>query len=151
MSRFYSGSKGKAGSKKPMIEKSQDWVRYSPEEAEMLVVKLHKEGHLTSQIGKILRDAYGIPDVRKLTKKRISKILQEHDIKVDLPDDLRSLMKRALALRLHLEANKHDESAKHGLLLTESKIGRLVRFYKDAGKLSNEWQYDPSKLKMLVG
>jgi len=151
MSRFYSGSKGKSGSKKPSTEKTQDWIRYNPDEAELLVVKLYKEGHMSGQIGKILRDTYGIPSVRKLTGKRVATILKEHNIEVDMPDDLKALMIRALAIRTHLEKNKQDESAKRGLTLTESKIKRLAKYYISNDKLPSDWRYDPSKLKMLVG
>jgi len=151
MSRFYSGNKGKSGSKQPLNEKAQEWIRYNPEEAELLVVKLYKEGHMSGQIGKILRDTYGIPNVRKLTGKRIATILKDHGVEAEFPDDLKALMIRALAVRSHLEKNKQDESAKRGLILTESKIKRLVKYYKRSGKLTEDYRYDPSKLKMLVG
>lgn len=151
MSRFYSSSKGQSGSKKPMLDKTQDWVRYTPEEVELLVVKLNKEGHSTSTIGKVLRDSYGIPNVTLLTNKKVTKILKEHNVEIALPDDLKSLMKRALALREHLENNKSDQSAKRGLTLTESKIKRLVKYYKGSDVLSSDWKYEPSNLKVILG
>ena len=35
--------------------------------------------------------------------------------------------------------------------LTESKINRLVKYYKKTGKLSKTWVYDKDKAKLLVG
>ena len=151
MARFYSGSHGKSGSKKPMIEKSQEWIRYSPEETELLVVKLSREGNLSSKIGKILRDTYGIPSVKKITGKKVVQVLVDHKIEVKIPDDLRSLLSRALALRNHLEKNKNDQSANRGLNLTEAKINKLLKYYKRTEKIADDWKYDPSKLKVILG
>ncbi|MBC7119337.1 MAG: 30S ribosomal protein S15, partial [Methanobacteriaceae archaeon] len=40
-----------------------DWVEYSNEEIEELIIKLYKEGNPPSKIGIILRDQHGIPNV----------------------------------------------------------------------------------------
>jgi len=34
--------------------------------------------------------------------------------------------------------------------LTESKIKRLVKYYKNTGKLSEDWKFDPQKAKMYI-
>ena len=44
-----------------------EWVMYSDEEIEDLIVKLHKEGNSSSEIGIILRDQYGVPSVKEVT------------------------------------------------------------------------------------
>ena len=41
-----------------------EWIEYSTEEIEELIMKLKKEGNSTSMMGIILRDQYGIPDVK---------------------------------------------------------------------------------------
>lgn len=150
MARIYSRAKGKAGSTKPSKRSVPSWVRYKPKEAEVLVQKLSKEGNSTSKIGIILRDSYGIPDVRTITSKTITQILAEKNLAPKIPDDLFSLMKRAVSIRKHLEANKHDQPAVRGLTITESKIKRLVDYYVNNGKLPKGFKYDEASLKLIV-
>lgn len=150
MARMYSRRKGKAGSKKPIKKAIPLWVRYKPKEVEMLIVKLAKEGHSSSKIGTILRDTYGIPDVRLICKKKISKIMEEKSIKQELPEDIIALIKRTVLIRKHLEENKKDEVAHRGLTLTESKIKRMVKYYKRSGKLASEWKYEPERAGFFV-
>jgi small subunit ribosomal protein S15 len=151
MARLYSRKKGKSGSKKPLEKKKLPWVRYKKEEIESLVVKLGKQEIKPSKIGLILRDTYGIPDVKFLTDKRITKILKENKVVYELPEDLLNLIKRQIQIIKHFEKNKQDKTAKRGLQLTESKINRLIKYYKKSGKLSRSWKYDKSKAKLLVG
>lgn len=149
MARMYSRKKGKSGSKKPG-KKSYTWMSYKPKEVELLVIKFAKEGNDTSKIGIILRDVYGIPDVKVITKKSISKILQKKELLPQLPDNLTALLKRVIDLQKHMKSNKKDQSAKRGLHLTESKIRRLVKYYKRSGRLSETWKYDPSRVNLLI-
>ena len=127
MARRYSGKKGKSGSKKPMDMAKPSWMSYKPNEVELLVMKLAKEGKPASMIGLVLRDSYGIPDVRTITGKSITKILSEKNVLPKIPDDLMSLIKRSISIRKHMEENRQDKTALRGLQLTESKIKRLVK------------------------
>ncbi len=77
MARKYSRKHGKSGSKKPIKKVLPLWLRYKPKEVELLIFKSAKEGKSSSEIGIILRDTYGIPDVRFLCKKKITDILKE--------------------------------------------------------------------------
>ena len=148
---MHSRKKGKSGSKKPVERKKQSWVSYSKEETEKLVVKLANEGKSQSQIGLILRDRYGIPDVRTLTNKKIKQILKENKLVSKIPEDLTDLIKRELDLIKHLEANKKDKTAGRGLILTESKIKRLVKYYKSKNILPKNWIYNRESAKLLIG
>ncbi len=150
MARMYSRKKGKSGSTKPSKKAVPSWVTYKAKEVELLVAKLAKEGKTTSEVGLILRDNYGIPCVKILTGKSISAILKTKNLLKDIPDDLMSLIKKSIEIRSHLEENKKDMTAKRGLLLTESKIRRLVKYYKNNKRLSNEWKYDPKKIKLML-
>ncbi len=150
MARKYSRKKGKSGSKKPAKKSVPKWSRYKEKEIELLIVKLAKEGQTTSQIGLHLRDVYGIPDVKIILKKSITDILKEKDILPQVPEDLMALMKKAVMIRKHLEENKKDRPALRGLQLTESKINKLVKHYKKSKRLSKDWKYDPSKVKLLA-
>ena len=145
MARKYSRKHGKSGSKKPIKKTLPVWLRYKPNEVEILIVKLAKEEKSSSEIGIILRDTYGIPDVRTLCKKKISQILIEKKTAPELPDDLTALIRKSVAIRKHSETNNKDETAKRGLTLTESKIKLLTKYYKKSGKLASEWKFDPER------
>jgi small subunit ribosomal protein S15 len=150
MARMHSGGRGKSGSKRPVKKTAQSWMTHKPKEIELLVVKLAKEGHAPSTIGIILRDTYGIPDVKAVTKRSISDMLDKKALLPKLPENLSSLLKRVIDLQKHLELNKKDMIAKRGLLLTESKIKRLIKYYKRTEKLPASWNYDPARVKLLV-
>jgi len=150
IARMYSRKHGKSGSKRPLREKAPKWIIYNKKEVEQLVLKLAKEEKSSAQIGVILRDQYGIPNVKEITGKKIVAILKENGFKFDYPEDMMNLMKKALKIKEHLASHKHDPSAIRGLELTESKLRRLGKFYVKNGKLPQEWKYDPEKLKLIV-
>ncbi|RLE38734.1 30S ribosomal protein S15 [Candidatus Woesearchaeota archaeon] len=149
MARMHSRAKGKSSSKKP-VESKASWVRYKPKEMEIIIQRLGKEGKSAAQIGLIMRDVYGIPDIKKLTGKRISKILSDKGLLPELPDDLLALIRKSVKIRKHLEANHKDQPSIRGLTLTESKIFRLVKYYKRSGRLPSDWKYDPKQVKILA-
>ncbi len=150
MARMYSRDKGRAGSKKPIRKSVPSWIRYEPNEIEMLILKLAKEGHSQSKIGLILKDMYGIPDVKLVTKSSISNILKKNKLLSEFPEDLTALMRRSIVLMKHLEKNNGDKTAKRGLQLTESKVKRLIKYYKRIKKLPADFKYDPEKVGLLV-
>ena len=150
MARMYSRAKGKAGSKRPLTKVKPTWIRLKPKEIELLVVKLAKEGNSPSKIGIILRDTYGVPDVEFLTNKKITKILEEKKLLKKFPEDLASLIKKVSILKKHMEENKKDTSALRGLQITESKIKKLVKYYKGQKKIPVEWKYDRKKVSLVV-
>ena len=147
---MYSRKKGKAGSHRPSQPTAPSWVRYKENEVELLISKLAKEGKSPSRIGIILRDTYGIPSIKTIMKKQVTQILKEKKLLPEIPEDLLSLIKKGIALHKHIEVNKKDESAKRGLILTESSIRRLVKYYKRTGKLPSEWKYDPKTASMYA-
>jgi len=145
MARMHSRKHGKSGSKKPIKKSLPIWLRYKPKEVELIIAKLAKEGKNASEIGIMLRDTYGIPDVRLLFKKKLSQVVKENNLAPELPDDIMSLIRKSVTLRKHIEANDKDQTAKHGLNLTESKIKRLTKHFKKTGKLPAEWKFDPER------
>ena len=150
MARMHSRRKGKSGSKKPIKKSVPTWLRYTAKEVEMLIVKLAKEGYSTSKIGIHLRDSYGIPDSSMITQKNITQVLKEKNLSGEVPEDLLALLKRVIAVRKHLENNKQDMTGKRGLQLTESKVRRLVKYYKNSGRLPKNWTYDLDKVKLMI-
>ena len=142
---MYSRKKGKHGSKKPAKKTAPSWIRYKAKEIELLIFKLAKEGKNTAQIGIMLRDVYGIPSVLALCGKSVSAILKEKKLLAEVPEDLTSLFKKYTSIKKHLEANKHDETAARGLLITESKIARLIKYYKRTGRIPAAWKFDTER------
>ncbi|MGB9936301.1 MAG: 30S ribosomal protein S15 [Methanobacterium sp.] len=127
-----------------------DWVEYSDEEIVELIMKLRKEGNSTSVIGIVLRDQYGIPDVKAITGKKITKILEDNGQELKYPEDLMNLIRRAVNIRDHMEENPKDLHTRRGLRIIESKIRRLVRYYVREGVLPEGWRYDPRSAALLV-
>jgi len=125
-------------------------MRYKPKEVELLITKLSKEGKSSSEIGIILRDTYGIPSVKDLAGKGITQILAEKNLGTKIPEDLINLIKRVIVIKKHREQNKQDEAAKRGLLLTESKIFRLTKYYKKTHKLPADWKYDEQSIRLYT-
>ena len=145
MARMYSRKRGKHGSKKPAKKTVPAWTRYKSKEVELLIAKLVKEGKSNSQIGTLLRDTYGIPSIFALCGKSISSILKEKKSVPEIPEDMIALFKKYASIKKHLEANKHDETAKRGLLITESKINKLTKYYKRTGRISEAWKFDAER------
>ena len=150
MARIYSGKKGKHGSKKPPVKITPRWVKLKKEDIENLVAKLAKERYNTAAIGTILRDQYGIPDLKAITGKTITKIMREKDIYPKMPEDMLSLLKKVVVLREHLERNKADKHSQKGLENLESKIRRLGKYYVRKGLLPKDWTYKPEEAKLIV-
>ena len=150
MARLHSRKKGKSGSVRPPRLEKPVWIERSAEEVETLVIKLARKGFSKSMIGIMLRDSYGIPLVKVVKGKKVSQILDEHEIQVPLPEDLSNLVKKALNIRKHMEENHKDLEGKKGLQRTESKIYRLIKYYKKAKDLAADFKYDPEKIRTLV-
>ncbi|MBU1975932.1 MAG: 30S ribosomal protein S15 [Nanoarchaeota archaeon] len=151
MSRQHSHKRGQSGSTKPIKKVIPSWVKYKPKEVELLITKYGKEGKQPSKIGILLRDEYGIPDAKMVTGKTINQILKDKKLAKDIPEALLALIQRSLAIRKHLEANKHDQPARLGLTLTDNKINRLVKYYKKQKILPADWKYDPSRARIYLG
>ena len=150
MARMHARRKGKSGSTHPVDRKKHpDWSSLNPREVESRVIELAKAGKTTSEIGMILRDQYAVPDVKLATKKSISKILSANNIKPEIPEDLRDLIKTSLQIRKHLNENKKDLKNNRNLQLTESKIRRLTKYYHDHKRLPDGWKYSPEQAKLM--
>ena len=67
-----------------------------------------------------------------------------------LPEDLYHLIKKAVAVRKHLERNRNDKDSKFRLILIESRIHRIARYYKTARQLPPNWRYESATASTLV-
>lgn len=144
MARMHTRRRGSSGSDKPAADEPPEWSDVDSDKIEDRVVELAEQGYEPSQIGMKLRDegvtGTPIPDVKLATGKKLTEILEENDAKADLPEDLRNLMERAVGLREHIRENPQDYQNKRALQNTESKVRRLVNYYR-GDELEPEFQY----------
>ena len=139
--RLYTSKRGKSGSTRPISKKAPAWCKYTPEEVEALVLKLSREGNSPSTIGMLMRDRYAVPLVKSITGKNVQELLRAAQQAGALPEDLSALLKKADDLRKHLEKNRKDYVNKRSLAMIESKIHRLVKYYRAKDRLRPEWEY----------
>lgn len=150
MSRIHSGRKGRAGSHRPYPLTKPEWVTTTTEEVVSQVVQLAKTGTGAARIGQTLRDVYGVPSTRAVTGKRLGAILQENRVKAEIPDDLQALLKRVVHLQRHLETHPKDLSNRRGLVLMESRIRRLARYYRQHRRIPEGWRYSAAGAALQV-
>lgn len=150
MARMHRRRKGKSSSQRPFLEKPPAWVSAKPEEVEKLILKLHKEEAGTAQIGIRLRDQYGIPSVKLVTGRSITQILKDNGVEMDLPEDLRNLIRKAVRLASHLKEHRKDTHNRRSLELIEAKIRRLGRYYVRTGLLAEDWVYSRATAEIQV-
>lgn len=150
MARMHARRKGTSGSKRPILTENPAWVVLTATEIEDIIVKMAKDGNTSAKIGLVLRDQYGVPDVKLATGKTITKIMKEKGVASALPEDLANLMKRAIDLNVHLRDNKGDISNKRGLNLIEARIRRLERYYKDNNVLPADWKYSLDTAELML-
>ncbi len=141
MGRMHTHRHGKSHSIRPATLSVPSWVTLSSKEIEELVVKYTKDGLTPSQIGIKLRDQHSIPLIKSITKKSMGEILEENNLKTEMPEDLENIVKRAVGLQKHLKANKGDNRNVRSLELIEAKVHRLSVYYKRIGKIPKTWKY----------
>ncbi|XP_024379702.1 small ribosomal subunit protein uS15y isoform X2 [Physcomitrium patens] len=73
-----------------------------------------------------------------------------HGLGPEIPEDLYHLIKKAVAVRKHLERNRKDKDSKFRLILIESRVHRLARYYKRTKKLPPTWKYESATASTLV-
>ena len=98
----------------------------------------------------VTRTAEPVPLVKVVAGKKIKQILKDNEIESPLPEDLSNLVKKALKIREHMETNHKDLQGKKGLQRVESKIYRLIKYYKRTNILPQDFKYDPEKIRTLV-
>ncbi|MCL4337613.1 MAG: 30S ribosomal protein S15 [Candidatus Thermoplasmatota archaeon] len=139
MARMHTRKRGKSKSRRIYSQGKPDWIQFSNEEVEKMIVDLKKAGTTNSVIGVKLRDQYGIPGTKTVLGKKLGKVLQSAGIKDDVPEDLLNLIKKYRSATKHMDANRNDMSNKRGQALLMAKILRLVKYYKRSGSLAPEW------------
>ncbi|KAJ4446875.1 ribosomal 40S subunit protein S13 [Periplaneta americana] len=162
MGRMHAPGKGISQSALPYRRSVPTWLKLSSEDVKEQIYKLAKKGLTPSQIvnmllthafdfkGVILRDSHGVAQVRFVSGNKILRIMKAMGLAPDLPEDLYYLIKKAVAIRKHLERNRKDKDSKFRLILVESRIHRLARYYKTKSILPPNWKYESSTASALV-
>jgi len=126
-----------------------EWQELSPEEVEQIILKHARQGMPPSQIGMLLRDIYGVPSIRATFKKKLYAILRREGL-LKMPEDLLSLLRKAVRMHNHLQRNKKDIHNRVKYQHIVSKINRLAKYYKKKGVLDPKWKYSPESAALLV-
>ena len=150
MGRMHSNGKGIARSALPYRRTAPTWCKTDAETVKTEIAKYAKKGITPSQIGVLLRDSQGVPQVRAVTGQKILRILKVMGMAPEIPEDLYHLIKKAVNVRRHLERNRKDKDSKFRLILIESRIYRLARYYKKQRQLPPNWKYDSSTASTMV-
>merc|ERR1711879_811662 len=104
------------------------WLKATPEEVCDQIYKFAKKGMTPSQIGIVLRDSYGVAQVKSVTGNKIVRILKS----------------------VNLALNRKDMDSKFRMVLIEARIHRLVRYYIRAGQLPPSFKYEADKASAIV-
>ena len=142
--------KGISKSALPYRRTPPSWLKVTAEEIIDHITKLAKKGLTPSQIGVILRDSHGVAQVAHVTGSKVLRILKKKGFAPEIPEDLYCLIKKAVAVRKHLDKFRQDKDAKFRLILIESRIYRLARYYKRTKALPPTWKYDSATASALV-
>ena len=145
--------RGTSGSDRPVADEPPEWSDVDAEDVEARVVELAEEGVPPSEIGLRLRDSgvdgTPVPDVKLATGKKITEILEENDASPELPEDLRNVMTTAVRLADHMDANPQDHQNKRARQNAESKVRRLVNYYR-GDQLPEDFTYNIDHARELL-
>eukprot|EP00055_Hartaetosiga_balthica_P018420 m.134219 g.134219 ORF g.134219 m.134219 type:complete len:154 (-) comp9530_c0_seq1:143-604(-) len=152
MGRMHAPGKGISRSAQPYVRNAPSWLKslYTADEVKDHVVKLARKGHTPSKIGVILRDSRGISQVKAITGTKVLRILKASGMAPKLPEDLHCLIKKAVAMRKHMEINRNDKDCKFRLILVESRIHRLARYYRQKGVVAPNFKYRSATASALI-
>ncbi|EAY12515.1 40S ribosomal protein S13, putative [Trichomonas vaginalis G3] len=150
MGRLHSQGKGISSSTCPYRRSAPHWLQLSAEKCVQMICDYAKKGVRPSQIGALLRDRNGVGMVRAVTGVKVLRILKANGLAPALPEELYHLIKKATNVRKHLEHAKHDVDGKYRLILIESRIHRLTRYYKTRRVLAPNWKYNAQTASALV-
>ena len=150
MGRMHTQGKGISRRCLPYKRTAPSWLDVSTDNLVDQICKLAKKGLYPSQIGVLLRDSHGIPQVKSVTGSKILRLLKKNGLAPEIPEDLYHLIKKAVQVRKHLDRNRRDKDSKFRLILIESRIHRLSRYYRKTQKLPPTWKYVSSTASTLV-
>lgn len=150
MAKLHSRKKGKSGSNPPKRSGKPEWDAASEDEVAEVIRRLAREGVPPAKIGLILRDQHGVPLVERTLGMSMREFLEKEGLLPKFPEDLLSLIKKAVGMREHMRQNSADTHNKVKLIHVESKIHRLSQYYRKAKRIPAGWRYDPETAALLI-
>jgi len=150
---MHSRRRGSSGSDRPADDDPPEWSDVDADDIEDRIVELAQQGLSPSEIGLKLRDegvtGTPIPDVKAATGSKVTEIMETNHVEPDLPEDLRNLLGQAVRLNDHMEANPQDHQNRRSLQNTESKVRRLVDYYR-GDELPEDFTYTVDHARELL-
>lgn len=140
MARMHSGGRGQSCSMKPLSTSVPTYMAKPIAEIKTDMIHLANKGIPASSIGNILRDQYGVGNARDILGCSILQFLTENKCAPVIPEDLAALVEKSKTIRHHLESNTRDNDAKYRLNLVNSRLHRVVRYYKEKNVLPGNWK-----------
>ncbi|KAI4292599.1 small subunit ribosomal protein S13e [Pancytospora philotis] len=140
MARMHCSGKGKSCSMKPFTTTIPTYMPVSIAEVEKMIVHMANRGNTAAAIGTVLRDQYGIGNVTDVLGTNLLDFMRKNNCAPVIPDDLTALVEKANNIRKHLTLFKKDNDAKYRLILINSRLHRLVRYYKGKSVLPSNWK-----------
>nr|ADD38846.1 40S ribosomal protein S13 [Lepeophtheirus salmonis] len=150
MGRMYGSGKGISQSALPYRRTPPSWQTMTPDAVKDNIYRLARKGLSPSQIGVVLRDTQGIGQVKRVAGNKVLRILKAKGLAPAIPGDLYQLIKKAVSIRKHLDVNRKDKDGKFRLILIESRIHRMSRYYRTKTILPPNWKYDSSNASALL-
>ncbi len=153
MARLYTGKHGKSKSRKPIVDSAtfgSGNEELSKEQIEKIIIDYAKSGMSPALIGETLKTKHNVKYIKQAIGMRLLEFLSEKKLNGEIPSDMIDLIRKAITMRKHIEKNKQDVYGKIRLIRIESKIWRLVKYYRRIGSIPENWKYDPSTAELLI-
>ena len=147
---MHGNGKGISDSSIPYNRNVPKWFKSSSAEVVRQVCSLARKGLTPSAIGSYLRDNNGVGQIKNITGRKVLRLLKHKGLAPEIPEDLYHLIKKAVNMRKHLEKNRKDLDTKFRLILVESRVHRLSRYYKRTKQLPATWRYESNNASALV-
>ncbi|ELA40942.1 uncharacterized protein VICG_02031 [Vittaforma corneae ATCC 50505] len=140
MARMHTAGKGQSISMKPLSTTVPTFMTKPIYEIKKDIIQHANKGMVPSAIGNLLRDQYGVGNAKDILGKTILEFCKENNCAPIIPEDLNSLIRKSNVIRLHLLSHRKDNDAKYRLNLINSRVHRLVRYYKETSVLPGNWK-----------
>lgn len=140
MARMHCAGKGQSISMKPLSSTVPSYMAKPIYEIKKDILAHANKGMAPSAIGNLLRDYYGIGNAEDILGQSLLSFCKENNCAPIIPEDLSSLVEKSNSIRQHLLAHKKDSDAKYRLILINSRLHRLIRYYKEKGALPGNWK-----------
>lgn len=140
MARMHSSGKGQSMSMKPLTSTVPTFLVKPIPDIKKDVIQHANKGMVPSHIGNMLRDHYGVGNAKDILSCSILKFCKDNNCAPIIPEDLANLIERSNTIRAHLSMHKKDNDAKYRLNLINSRLHRLVRYYKTKNVLPGDYK-----------